>query len=96
LVKMADKNKSIITVAPNPIASTYQVRLTGFEKGTYLINVINPLGQIQYTKRIVINEFDHIEQMTRTGNMASGIYYLSVVDEKRSTVTKIGVVVTKE
>jgi|GEM_PF-940185 len=82
LVKLADANAVLVSIAPNPVQNEYRIRLAGLEKGEYRIELINSMGQLQLVKKITITEYDHVENMTRGNNLASGIYWLNVINDK--------------
>ena len=80
-------------VGPNPVRDNFNIRLIGFEKGNYRIEVRNMSGQLQFAKQIHINENDHNEPMTKTNRMLPGFYYVNVCNEDYSKVKTVKVIV---
>jgi hypothetical protein len=88
LVKLADANTIVVSVAPNPVRDEFRVRLVGLEKGPYRIELVNAMGQVQSIRKINITEYDHVENMNRGAAVASGVYWLNVVNEKTNSNVK--------
>ncbi|HEV8282972.1 MAG TPA: FG-GAP-like repeat-containing protein [Chitinophagaceae bacterium] len=90
-IKFDERSQVNIVTIPNPIKNEFRIKLTGLEEGNYQIELRNTAGQLQQVKNIFVNQEEHIEFMTRTANMASGIYWLNIYDKTntRIKVTKI-------
>jgi hypothetical protein len=96
LVKIIEKDNTHVTIFPNPVRQEYNVRITGFEKGIYRMEIVNSIGQVFTTKKIIIKEYDHIEHMKRDMSMSPGIYWLNVFDETNNRVKTLAVFFNNE
>jgi hypothetical protein len=86
-----------VIVAPNPVVgSTINVRLIGLEKGQYKIELRTTGGQLVQTKSVRISQHDQSELMSRSANMAGGMYWLSVYDASQQRVKTMRVFMTNE
>ncbi len=91
LVKLADKNSLLIAVSPNPVQDRFTIRLAGMERGLYRVEMFNAVGQLQGTRKITINDYDHVEYMER-GNAGPGIYWINIISDKTNrSVKKVSV-----
>ena len=93
IVNFGDVKASYVTVAPNPVKTTINLQLTALPQGVYKIEVTNSIGQVQLTKKITITQYDQKEVIPCTARMITGIYYLSVYDEKNDRIKSIGIFV---
>jgi Secretion system C-terminal sorting domain len=68
-------NRKILEVFPNPTTGSFSISVSGY-RGQARITLLNSLGQIQFSKAVVLqNEFtEHIN----TSGFAKGIYVLKV------------------
>ncbi len=73
------KAKPIIIVYPNPVTNKqFFVQLTGMEKGSYRLKLVNGLGQVLLTRSF--NYAGSAEPETiLTGGIAPGVYYLEII-----------------
>lgn len=91
VVNFKDMKEINVDISPNPVHSTINVRLTGMEKGTYKIELINAGGQRVMTKTVNISQPDQLETISRGAGMNAGMYWLNVYDmnNKRVGAAKI-------
>lgn len=80
-VYMNDQQKNDMTVFPNPVKKDFRVRLNGFDKGYYRLELRNVSGHICLAKNILINQAEYIEPMTRGNNMLSGMYWMIIYNK---------------
>lgn len=75
-----------VDISPNPVHNIINVRLTGMEKGTYKMELINAGGQRVMTQTINISQPDQLEVITRGAGMTAGMYWLNVYDMNNKRV----------
>jgi hypothetical protein len=74
--------ENVISVFPNPVTNTFEIRSTELIKG---IRLINPLGQDCFpTKQIENNQ-----AIVDMGSFVTGIYFIRIETEKRTYFKKI-------
>ncbi len=93
IVDFGDVKANYVSVAPNPAKTKINLQMTALPQGEYKIEVTNSIGQVQLTKKITITQYDQKEVIPCTAGMGTGIYYLSVYDEKNNRVKSVGVFV---
>ena len=93
IVNFANVKASYVTVAPNPVKTTINLQMTALQQGAYKIEVTNSIGQVQLTKKINVTQYNQQEVIPCTAGMTTGIYYLSIYDEKNNRIKSIGVFV---
>lgn len=77
-------------IAPNPVKTNINLKMTDLEPGVYKIEVTNAIGQVQLTKKINLIQEEQKESIIRPATMNNGIYYLSIYDEKNNRVKSLG------
>ena len=85
-----------IVIAPNPVQSDINVRMTGLEKGIYRLELQNTLGQTFMTRTVTVNQFAQTETIQRNGAMATGIYWVNVYDNMNTKVKSIRILMSKQ
>ena len=83
------KNNNIV-IAPNPVKTNINLQMTALEQGAYKIEITNAIGQLQFTKKINVSQYNQKETIPCTATMKPGIYWLSVFDENNNRVKSIG------
>ncbi len=68
-----------VIVSPNPAIGQLQIKLPGTATGNVLVQLINSLGQVVYSKPIAANT---TQVDISTYNFAAGIYWLRLADGK--------------
>jgi len=64
--------------------------MTALEKGNYKIEVTNAIGQLQFSKKVNVSQYNQKETIPCTTSMNPGVYYLSIYDENNKRVKSIG------
>ncbi len=82
-----------VVVAPNPVENQFKILLTGLEKGVYTLDIKNLSGQTVQRKIINVGQYEHIENMSKSNSMATGIYYLNVYNQNAKQVKVINFMV---
>lgn len=85
-IKFRKGENTTIDISPNPVTANYKVKLSGLERGSYMIEIKNNQGQSFLKKSIIINEEEFVENMTKTNTMAAGIYSIHVYDANNTQV----------
>jgi hypothetical protein len=94
MVDFGDIQASYITIAPNPVQTTINLQMTALPLGTYSVEVINSIGQVQLSKKINVTQYDQKEVIPCPAGMNTGIYHLSIYDGKNNRVKTIGVFIS--
>lgn len=78
LKEILDRDKSkFLTVFPNPTTNgSIKLALNNVPDGTYVIDVINVLGQILYRQNVIINNNNLLYIDMKLGFLVSGTYFL--------------------
>ena len=66
----------LLLIYPNPVTDLLNIQLSDYEQGEYSIEIYNDLGQMIYTKSIMISNETEIYQINREPNMISGFYII--------------------
>ena len=93
MVNFGDIKANYVTVAPNPVKTSINLQMTALQQGAYKIEITNSIGQVQFTKKINITQYNQKEVIPCTASMRTGMYYLSIYDEKNNRIKSIGVFV---
>jgi type IX secretion system substrate protein len=85
-IKFSESTFNEISIVPNPVSANYKVKLTGLEKGTYTLQIRNSQGQFVLARFIEITQGEYSVNMTKTGAMSPGIYFMHVMNNHNSQV----------
>jgi len=94
MVNFGDIKASYVTIAPNPVKTNINLQMTALPQGAYRVEVTNSIGQVQLTKKITVTQYNQKEVIPCTTGMNTGIYHLSIYDEKNNRVKTIGVFIS--
>ncbi len=94
-IKFDDKISAHIVVAPNPVQNDINVRMTGLDKGTYRIEMVNATGQRFITKNVNVSQHLQIETIPRLGSIPDGIYLLNIYNSLNERVKTINIFLTR-
>lgn len=81
-----------IVIAPNPVHSEINIRMTGLTKGLYRIELVNASGQNLMAKSIMVNQYLQTETIQRN-SLAAGIYWVYVYDNEGHKVNSLRVLI---
>ena len=73
------KNQLNLLVIPNPNDGKFRLRFENRKAGTYQVQVINELGQVQLQKEIYLSGNVHEEEF-KLSHLSSGNYFVKVYD----------------
>ena len=76
-------HNNFFTISPNPFTTSFILQIDGKIKDAE-VTIYNVLGEELMRKNVIDNRME-IEK----GNLASGIYFVSVTDNERQFVQKI-------
>jgi len=76
-----------VKVSPNPASSILQVELLGYT-GNVTIQLVNLQGKAVRQDKIQTGFTKYTQQQLNVRNMASGAYFLTVIDEKGNRQTE--------
>ncbi|MGZ8561550.1 MAG: T9SS type A sorting domain-containing protein, partial [Flavisolibacter sp.] len=86
----AVKPRSWLTIYPNPVSgSTVNVEFSNMDKGTYMVTLVNDLGQVIYNKPVFHAGGSIIQQIKLNHNLARGVYQIQVSGSGEKIATKI-------
>jgi hypothetical protein len=87
LVKSGDSKKGI-TVYPNPVKDYVQMAWNNMDRGTYIVDILLPTGQLLKSYRIAINNPYQALLIYRESNWKAGIYMLRISNSNRNAFTR--------
>ena len=91
-----ERTLTSIVVAPNPVQSYINVRLTGFTKGVYLLKLYNSNGQLITTRKINLTGPEQVETISRTSKMSEGTYWISLQDQNHKNMGVLTLLFSKQ
>jgi len=94
IINFGDIKASYVTVAPNPVKTNINLQMTALPQGAYTVEVTNSIGQVQLAKKINVTQYNQKETIPCTAGMNTGIYHLSIYDEKNNRIKTIGVFIS--
>ena len=83
---ITDKSNSF-TIVPNPASSMINISLTGYTGNTTL-QLINLQGKMIKQEKIETGNAKYAQQQMKVSDIASGTYFLTVIDEKGNRQTQ--------
>jgi len=83
---LSTTNRSI-KVSPNPAISTLHVELIGYT-GNVSMQLLNLQGKVMMQEKIQTGYSKYAQQQFNIGDVASGVYFLNVIDEKGDRQTE--------
>jgi len=86
LVQFGEKLSGLITAAPNPARQQINIRLTGYEKGNYILRLYNTAGVLLEMRKVNLLEHQQTEVLNRKGDLQPGIYMATLHDENNNKV----------
>jgi len=86
LVQFGEKLSGLMTAAPNPARQQINIRLTGYEKGNYILRLYNTAGVLLEIRKVNLLEHQQTEVLNRKGDLQSGIYMATLHDENNNKV----------
>ena len=76
------KASPLITVYPNPVETNhFSLQLGNLDKGTYMISIINDLGQQVYSSQLNHNGGSATQNIELKNNLPGGVYQLWVIGD---------------
>ena len=90
IVRFGSVKGGDVIIAPNPVKSNINVRMTDLEHGSYKIEITNAIGQLQLSKKINVTQQQQNESIICPATMNKGVYWLSIYDEKNTRIKSIG------
>lgn len=97
IVRFNEKLPGDIVIAPNPVTTgVIKMRLTGMDKGTYIVRMHNSIGQAVYTSQLTVTQHDQLEEINRTASIPAGVYYLNIYDKTNKLFKTVRVLVSNE
>jgi TonB-dependent SusC/RagA subfamily outer membrane receptor len=97
--KLTDSLKMITTkitgaikIYPNPVqrGNTFNITLKLKQAGFYQLQITDATGRIVLQKQINANTKDHTEKIIADIRWGSGVYYVSIIDNKMQLISKAG------
>ena len=92
LGRIGENSNASVMLFPNPNTGIFTLNVNGYENNQFELNVFNSIGQIVYTKSIVIDNTSFVEQIN-INNVAPGMYQISL--RNSDTNLNYSVVVTE-
>ncbi len=91
LVSFGNTNQQVIATYPNPAHGSFNLLFKNMTAGRYAMNLINPSGQIIFTRNIQVAETQRYnETISLNPSLAQGTYVVRVVDQQNHTfITRI-------
>ena len=92
---IAAKIAGAIKIYPNPVhrGEQFNIALKLKQAGLYQVQIIDAAGRIVLTKQINANSKDHTEKLLADSRWGSGVYYISIRDEKNYIISKSSFIV---
>jgi hypothetical protein len=87
ILVVTDESKTGITVYPNPVIDYVQMTWKNMKRGTYVVNIILPTGQIVKSYRIAINNPYQAMSIYRESNWKPGLYLLRINSSDGNVLT---------
>jgi hypothetical protein len=96
VVRFNEKLSGLIAAAPNPARQQVNIRLTGYEKGNYILRLYNTSGVLLDMKKVNLREHQQTEVMNRSHNMPSGVYMVTLHDENNNKVGTVRLIFNEQ
>ena len=94
-VRFDDNTQEKVVITPNPVKNDINIRMTGLEKGTYHIELMNAVGQRFINKSVNVNQFVQTETFARKSGMASGLYWVNIYNEEGRKVQSLKIILDR-
>ena len=91
VVSFGNTNQQVIATYPNPAHGSFQLLFKNMTPGRYAMNLINPSGQIIFTRNIQVADAQRYnEAINLNPGLAQGTYVIRVVDQQNHAfITRI-------
>ncbi|HTI91779.1 MAG TPA: T9SS type A sorting domain-containing protein [Puia sp.] len=91
VVSFGNTSQQVIATYPNPAHGSFQLLFKNMTPGRYAMNLINPSGQIIFTRNIQVADAQRYnESINLNPSLAQGTYVIRVVDQQNhSFITRI-------
>ena len=92
---IATKITGAIKLYPNPVqrGQQFNIALKLKQAGLYQVQINDATGRIVLTKQISANAKDFTEKILADNRWSSGVYYISIIDEKNNVINKSSFIV---
>jgi PKD repeat protein len=81
-------NSQNLLVYPNPTSDKFSVVGKGYPGGNLTLQLINPLGQVVFEQKIILNGTS-FEKSIDISTLSDGMYYFRLVNEEKIEVIKV-------
>jgi len=92
VVQFNQKDAGLMAAVPNPAYQQVSIMLTGYQKGEYTLRLYSTAGILIETRKINLRDHQQTEVMNRNGNLAPGMYMVTLHDGNNNRVNTVRLV----